>query len=56
MEDARLEIHIWNWEGELVATYLPDELVMKIAIAEDNTIYATSPVDDEHIYSYKLQK
>ena len=56
MEDARLEIHIWNWAGELIATYLPDELVMKIAIAEDNTIYATSPVDDEHIYSYKLQK
>ena len=56
MEDARLEIHIWNWEGELVATYLPDSLVMKIAIAEDNTIYATSPLDDEHIYSYKLQK
>ena len=56
MEDVRLEIHVWNWEGELIATYLPDELVMKIAIAEDNTIYATSPVDDEHIYSYKLQK
>ncbi len=56
MEDVRLEIHIWNWAGELIATYLPDELVMKIAIAEDNTIYATSPVDDKHIYSYKLQK
>ena len=55
MEDARLEIHVWNWAGELVATYLPDSLVMKIAIAEDNTIYATSPLDDMHIYSYKLK-
>ena len=55
MEDARLEIHVWNWTGELVATYLPDSLVMKIAIAEDNTIYATSPLDDMHIYSYKLK-
>ena len=55
MEDARLEIHVWNWAGELVATYIPDSLVMKIAIAEDNTIYATSPLDDMHIYSYKLK-
>ena len=55
MEDARLEIHVWNWAGELVATYLPDSLVMKIAIADDNTIYATSPLDDMHIYSYKLK-
>ena len=55
MEDARLEIHVWNWAGELVATYVPDNLVMKIAIAEDNTIYATSPLDDMHIYSYKLK-
>ena len=55
MEDARLEIHVWNWAGELVATYLPDSLVMKIAIAEDNTIYATSPLDDMHIYGYKLK-
>ncbi|MBR4854265.1 MAG: hypothetical protein IKU88_06010 [Alistipes sp.] len=55
MEDARLEIHVWNWAGELVATYLPDSLVMKIAIAEDNSIYATSPLDDMHIYSYKLK-
>ena len=55
MEDTRLEIHVWNWAGELVATYLPDSLVMKIAIAEDNTIYATSPLDDMHIYSYKLK-
>ena len=55
MEDVRLEIHIWNWEGELVATYLPDTLVMKIAIANDNTIYTTSPLDDEHIYCYKLR-
>ena len=53
MEDARLEIHVWNWAGELVATYLPDSLVMKIAIADDNTIYATSPLDDMH--SYKLK-
>ena len=55
MEDARMEIHVWNWAGELVATYLPDSLVMKIAIADDNTIYATSPLDDMHIYSYKLK-
>lgn len=55
MEDARLEIHVWNWAGELVATYVPDNLVMKIAIADDNTIYATSPLDDMHIYSYKLK-
>lgn len=55
MEDARMEIHVWNWAGELVATYIPDSLVMKIAIAEDNTIYATSPLDDMHIYSYKLK-
>ena len=55
MEDARLEIHVWNWAGELVATYIPDSLVMKIAIADDNTIYATSPLDDMHIYSYKLK-
>ena len=55
MEDARMEIHVWNWAGELVATYIPDNLVMKIAIAEDNTIYATSPLDDMHIYSYKLK-
>ena len=55
MEDARLEIHVWNWAGELVATYIPDSLVMKIAIAEDNTIYATSPLEDMHIYSYKLK-
>ena len=55
MEDARLEIHVWNWAGELVATYLPDSLVMKIAIADDNTIYATSPLEDMHIYSYKLK-
>ncbi|MBR6662797.1 MAG: hypothetical protein IKL34_06160, partial [Alistipes sp.] len=55
MEDVRLEIHVWNWTGELVATYLPDSLVMKIAIADDNTIYATSPLDDMHIYSYKLK-
>lgn len=55
MEDARLEIHVWNWAGELVATYLPDSLVMKIAIADDNTIYATSPLDDMHIFSYRLQ-
>ena len=55
MEDARMEIHVWNWAGELVATYVPDNLVMKIAIAEDNTIYATSPLDDMHIYSYKLK-
>lgn len=55
MEDARLEIHVWNWAGELVATYVPDSLVMKIAIADDNTIYATSPLDDMHIYSYKLK-
>lgn len=55
MEDARLEIHVWNWAGELVATYLPDSLVMKIAIADDNTIYATSPLDDMHICSYKLK-
>ena len=55
MVDARLEIHVWNWAGELVATYLPDSLVMKIAIADDNTIYATSPLDDMHIYSYKLK-
>ena len=55
MEDARLEIHVWNWACELVATYVPDNLVMKIAIADDNTIYATSPLDDMHIYSYKLK-
>ena len=55
MEDARMEIHVWNWAGELVATYVPDNLVMKIAIADDNTIYATSPLDDMHIYSYKLK-
>ena len=55
MEDARMEIHVWNWAGELVATYIPDSLVMKIAIADDNTIYATSPLDDMHIYSYKLK-
>lgn len=55
MEDARMEIHVWNWAGELVATYVPDSLVMKIAIADDNTIYATSPLDDMHIYSYKLK-
>ena len=55
MEDARMEIHVWNWAGELVATYIPDNLVMKIAIAEDNTIYATSPLDDMHIYGYKLK-
>ncbi|MBR2169021.1 MAG: hypothetical protein IJ952_01420 [Alistipes sp.] len=55
MEDVRLEIHVWNWTGELVATYVPDNLVMKIAIADDNTIYATSPLDDMHIYSYKLK-
>lgn len=54
MEDARMEIHVWNWEGELVATYIPDCLVLKIAIADDNTIYAISPLDDENIYSYKL--
>lgn len=55
MEDARMEIHVWNWAGELVATYVPDNLVMKIAIADNNTIYATSPLDDMHIYSYKLK-
>ena len=55
MEDARMEIHVWNWAGELVTTYVPDNLVMKIAIADDNTIYATSPLDDMHIYSYKLK-
>ena len=55
MEDVRLEIHVWNWEGELIATYIPDSLVMNIAIANDNTIYATSPLDDEYIYCYKLK-
>lgn len=54
MEDARMEIHIWNWEGELVATYIPDCLVLKIAISDDNTIYAVSPLDDDHIYSFNL--
>lgn len=54
MEDARMEIHVWNWDGELVATYIPDCLVLKIAISDDNTIYAVSPLDDEHIFSFNL--
>ena len=55
MADVRMEIHVWNWAGELVATYLPDRLVNYIALAEDNTLYAVSLLDDRNVYKYKLK-
>lgn len=54
MEDARMEIHVWNWAGEPVATYLPDRLITDLALGDDNTIYALSPLDDSHVFTYKI--
>lgn len=55
MEDMRMEIHIWNWCGEFVATYLPDKLINNIALADDNTLYAVSMLDDKNLYKYKIK-
>lgn len=54
MEDVRMELHVWNWDGELVAIYLPDKLINHIALSNDNTLYAVSLLDDKNIYKYKL--
>lgn len=55
MEDVRMEIHVWDWTGELEATYLPDKLINNIALAEDNTLYAVSMLDARNLYEYKIK-
>ena len=53
--DFRPEIHVWNWNGEPVAAFKTDRFVQHIALSDDNTLYAFSPMDEKCIYSFKIE-
>jgi hypothetical protein len=52
---SKSEIEVFDWEGNCIKRLLLDRLVNKILISQDGkTIYAISPLNDEHIYFYHL--
>lgn len=54
MEEARMEIHVWNWEGEPVAAYRPDRLITQLALDDEDILYAVSPLDENRIYTCRI--
>lgn len=54
MEEARMEIHVWNWEGEPVAAYRPDRLITQLALDDEDILYAVSPLDENRIFTCRI--
>lgn len=55
-QDIRPELHIWNWEGELIKTLELDKFVNKIAVDKSNTIYATAFMIADSVYKLNVNK
>lgn len=54
MEEARMEIHVWNWEGEPVAAYRPDRLITQLTLDDEDILYAVSPLDENRIFTCRI--